>query len=157
MWDDIDMFGAHAGCNECAQAEKERVSGSKAANGLLVGQRGDPVQHGAEPRLDHNPLARKLGEEGEMAFAADQDVSGGHSIGSATRETRASVVANADDCNCALHVVPSAERSKSAWMTATAIGLPPLRPRATMAGAASARIPSLDSAGQEVSTATASP
>ena len=139
--DDLDVLGAEPlrpparRCRRTAgrprPARRRSCSSASAA---------DAVERRAEPALEDDPLAREL--RGRTRAGARRRPAPGRAataFSGAARQAGAAVVADADHGHGARASSTGSasrrrSRSSSAWRMATAIGLPPLRPRATMYG-----------------------
>src|SRR6185503_1496556 len=111
----------------------------------LAGELGHAIEHRCDAPFDGDALAGELGKEREVPLASDEHARARDRVDGAAREALASVVADADDVDRGFHDA-SVERSRSACRMATAMGLPPLRPSATMNGVERRAAAAFDSA-----------
>ena len=132
LGDDLDVLGAEFFHHQRPYAEEQRIARGQDADAVVLGERRDASQGLADCVLQDHAFALKIREETELSFAARQHLGARDGVHGAAREPGAAIVADADQRDRASHGAGPAESSSSAWRMATAIGLPPLRPRATM-------------------------
>ena len=134
MRDDLDRFRTEPANDHAADAIEQRIAGGDDADVVLVREFGDLIEQRGETAFDEEPLTFELREELELTLATDQYFCRHYGVHGTRGEAFAAVVADADhrDCASRLHAFTSVESSRSAWMMATAMVLPPLRPRVMM-------------------------